>query len=271
VTGAAERQIRLTLHYDGGGYSGWQVQPGARTVQAELEAVLERLVGAPVRAVAAGRTDTGVHAVGQVVSVGVPARWRAGELRRALNALLPADVWVKDVVEVGADFHARFSAIARGYVYRVGLVDACASPFRRRYCWLLPMTAGGPRLNATLLDDAAARLRGRHSFAAFAKAGQEERGDECTVLRSEWSRWAAGVQYVIVADRFLHHMVRYVVGTVVDVARGRRPAEDVVALLERRSDVTTSPPAPARGLYLARVYYDERDLNRAERIDEDLP
>ncbi|MGH7474877.1 MAG: tRNA pseudouridine(38-40) synthase TruA [Longimicrobiales bacterium] len=271
-----ERRVRFTLQYDGSVFQGWQTQPGARTVQSEVEGALSRLVDRPVRVVAAGRTDRGVHATGQVVSVVVPPKWSPEALRRALNALLPAEVRVTAASEAAPPFHARYSAVARGYVYRLGTHPLAHSPFRRRWCWPLAEALEqdarrGLAFDVAWLRQAAAALAGRRAFRAFAKAGQEERGDVCTVHRAAWQEWASGLQLVIVADRFLHHMVRYLVGTMVDIARGRRPGEDWVRLLDGDADVTTSPPAPPEGLFLVRVYYDTTELEAEESFDEDLP
>jgi len=254
---ASERRFRLTLHYDGERFHGWQVQPSVRTVQGEVEAALARITGGrPVSVIAAGRTDTGVHATGQVVSVAMPARWDRTSLERALNAVLPADVWVAAVDEAPLAFHARFDAVGRAYLYHVGTARSANSPFQRRWCWPL-----GEAIDFERVCSAAARFRGTHEFSAFARSGQPERGYRCTVFRSEWSEWgASGYEYRVVANRFLHHMVRYMVGTMIDVARGRRPVDDVDMLLGPGTGIVTSPPAPANGLCLVRVYYDETEL-----------
>jgi tRNA pseudouridine38-40 synthase len=246
-----DRRIRLTLHYNGAAFRGWQAQPDARTVQREVEAALGRLTGRRTAVVAAGRTDSGVHATGQVASALVPARWSAVELRRALNAVLPRDVWVAEAVEADPAFHARYDAVGRAYLYRVGTVEACASPFERWRCWPL-----AEALERALLEEGAAAFLGEHPFGAFAKTGQPERGERCRVLRSEWQPWEdLGMTYHVTANRFLHHMVRYMVGTMVDAARGRRPVHDIAALLAGAADQTTSPPAPPAGLFLTRVHY----------------
>ena len=245
-----ERRFKLTLHYDGAGFFGWQVQPGVRTVQAELEAALSRLRNSPTTVIAAGRTDRGVHATGQVVSATMPAKWSAGELHRALNAVLPEDIWISAVEEAAPDFHARYDATARSYIYRIGTVPEAASPFARRHCWALGVPLSLEKLNA-----AAKRFLGQHSFRAFAKAGQPERGETCTVTAAEWRASADGVEFRVTADRFLHHMVRYMVGTMVDVARERRPVSDIDELLSGSSTLETSPPAPPEGLFLSHVSY----------------
>lgn len=262
-----ERRIKLTLQYDGSGFYGWQVQPGARTVQGVLEEAVSRLANRPTTVVGAGRTDRGVHATGQVASVLVPAKWAPESLRKALNAILPPDIRVSAAEEVPLDFHARFDAKARSYVYRVGTTESALSPFRRRWCWPLAR-----ELDRSALDAAAGRIVGDHSFRAFAKAGQEERGDRCTVMRAEWRAWRTiGVEFHITANRFLHHMVRYLVGTMVDIALGRRPVEDMARLLAGEPGLETSPPAPPEGLFLTHVAYNETERQPEEAENEDLP
>jgi tRNA pseudouridine38-40 synthase len=266
---AVPRRIRLTLHYDGSGFHGWQVQPTVRSVQGELDAALSRLADRRVTSIAAGRTDTGVHATGQVVSVEMADRWTPTSLMKSLNAILPSDIWVADAAAVGAAFHARYSAIARGYIYRVGTTELAGSPFRRRWCW----PVAGP-LDHGVLTESASAIRGEHSFRGYAKAGQPERGYTCTVHEARWLEWRGnGLEFRIIANRFLHHMVRYLVGTMVDVARGRRPPSEVAALLDdsRPDTVETSPPAPAAGLFLVRVYYDPSELEAGGPDNECLP
>lgn len=257
--------MKLTLHYDGAGFFGWQTQPDARTVQSELESALERLTQARGRVIAAGRTDRGVHATGQVVGVEVPLRWEPPELRRALNAVLPPDVWVVSAEAVPWSFHARYDAMARAYVYRVGVHESARSPFLRRWCWPL-----GRALAPAALEASAARFAGEHSFRAFAKSGQPERGEMCTVHRAVWRPWRSfGWELHVTANRFLHHMVRYMVGTMVDVGLGRRPVDDIDRLLWNEPGVETSVPAPPEGLFLSRVIYTHGDLE-SETEDEVL-
>lgn len=258
------RRVKLTLHYDGAGFFGWQTQPGTRTVQGELESALERLTQVRASVIAAGRTDRGVHATGQVVGVTVPARWEPAELRRALNAVLPNDVWVVRAEAVPRSFHARYDAIGRAYVYRVGVDESAHSPFLRRWCWPL-----GRALAPAALEAAASRFPGEHSFRAFAKAGQPERGEMCTVHRVEWRPWSTlGWELHVTANRFLHHMVRYMVGTMVDVGLDRRPVDDVDRLLANEAGYETSVPAPPEGLFLSRVIYtrDERESETADEV-----
>jgi tRNA pseudouridine(38-40) synthase len=144
----------------------------------------------------------------------------------------------------------RYDAVARSYFYRIGTVPEAMSPFHRRWCW--PMRG---ELDLARLNAGAQIFLGEHSFVAFAKSGQPERGEMCTVAKSQWSRWSCGVQFDVTANRFLHHMVRYMVGTMVDVALERRPVADIYRLLHDRGDLDTSPPAPAEGLFLSHVEY----------------
>lgn len=244
-------RIRLKLHYDGAGFFGWQLQARERTVQGEVERVLARLLNRPVRIIGSGRTDRGVHATGQVAAVDVPVRWQPSELRRALNALLPRDVWVASAEVAPARFHPRYDARRREYVYRVGTAPDAASPFHARWCWPLARP-----LDLALMARATESLVGDHSFRAFAKAGQEERGDRCEVFSASWLEWAPlGIEFHVAANRFLHHMVRYLVGTLVDVGLGKRSPDDLAALLGGDTPLETSPPAPPEGLFLTRVVY----------------
>ena len=245
------RRFCLTLHYDGGAFHGWQLQPTERSVQGELEEVLERLFTRPVRVIGSGRTDRGVHAVGQVVAVDAPEKWTPGELRRALNALLSDDVWVSDARLAAAHFHPRYGALSRAYVYRIGLVAEARSPFHARWCWPLEEA-----LDLQAMELAARLIPGDHSFRAFAKAGQEHRGDRCIVTDARWAEWPGmGLEFHITANRFLHHMVRYLVGTLVEIGLGRRTAEEMTRLIAGDPALRTSPPAPPEGLFLRAVRY----------------
>jgi len=248
----AERTVQLVLHYDGAGFSGWQRQPERRTVQQVVEDALERLCTAPVPALGSGRTDAGVHARGQAVGVRVPDRWDVRKLRRAMNAVLPADVWVAKAFEMRAEFHARYSAVSRRYSYVVGTDEEAQSPFRGRY-----ELAFGHALDRGALDAAAAHREGEHSFRGFAVQGTAPAHDDhrCRVLHAAWRDRPGGLVFEIEANRFLHHMVRFLVGTMLDVATGRRPVADIARLLAAPSNADVSPPAPPHALFLERVSY----------------
>src|SRR3954466_13488857 len=177
------RTLQLVLHYDGTGFSGWQRQPDRRTVQGVLEEALGRLCAGPIAALGSGRTDAGVHARGQAVGVRVPEKWTAAALRRALNAILPRDLWVAAVHCMQDEFHARYSAIARRYSYFIGTDDAAASPFRRATEWAYPRA-----LDVERLEQSAALITGEHIFRAFAVRGTAPADDDhrCTIARAQW-------------------------------------------------------------------------------------
>jgi tRNA pseudouridine38-40 synthase len=246
------RTFLALLDYDGRDFVGWQRQRVGRSVQGEVERVLERIAGVRVPANASGRTDAGVHAVGMGVSFTLPAKWDAATVRRALNALLPDDCWAEAVHPMRDGFHARKSARERRYRYDIGLDDAAHSPFRRRYEWPLARP-----LDVAALEAAAAELRGEHDFRGYAARGAEKPHWRCTVRVAEWELRpdGAGVRFHIAADRFLHHMVRMLVGTMVDVGLGRRPLADVGRLLASTDNQETSPPAPPQGLYFVAADY----------------
>ena len=246
------RTFLAELVFDGREFAGWQRQPNERTVQQELERVLERLAGGQIVAHAAGRTDAGVHSEGLAVSFTFPAQWQEARLSAALNALLPEDCWVRTLRPVPAGFHARKSALHRRYRYVVGTDAAARSPFRHPYEWALCRP-----LNGELLTHAADQIAGTHDFEAFSVRGQQKSHHRCTVHLARWVERPAGAgfDFHVAADRFLHHMVRMLVGTMVDIAQERRPPGDMVRLLELRDNQQTSAPAPPQGLYFVRAEY----------------
>jgi len=246
------RTFLATLHFDGTGFLGWQRQPAGRSVQLEFERVLERLFGHRAPATAAGRTDAGVHALGLGVSFVAPASWTAPPLGRALNALLPRDCWVESVHPMRSGFHARKSAVSRRYRYDIGTDGASASPFRRPFEWALarPLDLGALRAAASL-------VQGEHDFRAFAAKGEPKSHYRCRLAVAEWAERpeGKGVSFHVEADRFLHHMVRMLVGTMADIGLGRRPLSDIDLLLKRGDNQPTSPPAPPQGLYFVTATY----------------
>ncbi|MFL5489011.1 MAG: tRNA pseudouridine(38-40) synthase TruA [Gemmatimonadaceae bacterium] len=246
------RTVQLVLHYDGAGFSGWQRQPNERTVQGILEAAVSRLCGEPVAVVGAGRTDAGVHARGQAAGARVPEKWTASALRRSMNAILPDDVWIAAAFEMRDEFHPRYSAISRSYSYFVGTDDFASSPFRRKHelAWKKP-------LDLDRLSAAARTVEGDHSFRAFAVKGTAPERDEhrCNVSDAKWRRRDGGLVFDVRADRFLHHMVRFLVGTMLDIGEGRREVSVMSELLGSEENSQVSAPAPPHALFLERVDY----------------
>ncbi len=244
--------ILLVTQYDGGRFAGWQRQPSVRTVQGDMESALGRLCGTHVSAIGAGRTDAGVHAHGQGVGVRVPGRWTAASLQRAMNALLPDDIWIAEAHRMIPDFHPRRSATARRYGYLLGSDDSARSPFRRRYEWAVRRP-----LDADALHGEAECLLGEHTFRAFAIAHTAPVDDHhrCVIEHARWVERDGGWVFEVSANRFLHHMVRFLVGTMVEVAVGKKPRGSMARLLLAPDNKDTAAPAPAQGLSLREVVY----------------
>jgi tRNA pseudouridine38-40 synthase len=254
------RTLQLVLQYDGTSFAGWQRQLAERTVQGVLEDALETLCGAHVTVYGAGRTDAGVHATGQSAGVRVADKWTAITLRKALNAVLPKDVWVAQSREMHPDFHARFSAVSRSYRYLIATGLDADSPFRRNR-----EVAWKRNVDRRLLDDGANLILGDNCFKGFAVRGTAPDSDDhrCTIIEAAWSDREGGLVFFIKANRFLHHMVRFLVGTMLDVASGRRDIADIRMLLNAGDNQSVSPPAPAHWLYLENVEYP-RELYLAD-------
>ena len=244
--------LRLTLQYDGTEYVGWQRQANGVSIQGMLEDALRPIEGGPVAVHGAGRTDAGVHALGQVASVTLSAKIDAVTLARALNAVLPHDVRVASAEEAAPGFHARFSAVAKTYEYRI-LNGPLVSPFLHRYVWHV-----SGRLDLDPMRAAADILAGRHDFTAFQAAGSAVVPTTRTVHSIEWEDGSVDRPLVlrITGDGFLRHMVRNIVGTLVEVGSGRWPPSRVGDVLASRDRTQAGPTAPARGLFLVSVAYE---------------
>jgi len=247
--------IRLTIAYDGTPFAGWAAQPGLRTVQGELEAALETIFQRPVPLTVAGRTDAGVHAWGQVASFDPPGGLPDGFTRR-VNSMLPPEIAVLAAEQAAAGFDARRDARSRTYCYWV-----IASPVRnplqmnRALWWPYPV-------DIEVLEGCAELIKGTHDFTAFTPTQTEHLRFERDVLRSEWMGPPLGepfpgrlLEFWIEADAFMRHMVRVLVGTMLEVAAGRRPVEDFERLLAGAPRDRAGETAPAHGLYLASVRY----------------
>jgi tRNA pseudouridine38-40 synthase len=243
------RTLRLVLAYDGTDYAGWQSQPGPPTIQGLLTQAARRLCGDDARVTGASRTDAGVHALRQTVSLRTTSGLPPAAVLGALNAALPGNIRVLSACEAPPDFHARFSARGKRYLY---LIDngRIASPLLRRFAWHVPGRIDLERVRAGL-----AALRGRHDFSAFCAAAGRDRTPVCTVRAVHVRRRAARVALVISADRFLHHMVRTIVGSAVEIGRGARDPAWLGGVLAGGDRRLAGPTAPAHGLTLVRVVY----------------
>ncbi|HTK30556.1 MAG TPA: tRNA pseudouridine(38-40) synthase TruA [Candidatus Saccharimonadaceae bacterium] len=240
--------FRLEIAYDGTEFHGWQIQPGQRTVQGTLEVALKDVLGvAPAALSGAGRTDAGVHARGQVVSFAAATRLPARALPPELNRRLPGDVRVRAAREAEEGFHARFSATARRYAY--WLLDR-EDVLWERFAWHPRAETQGDAL-----DRATQPLEGTHDCSAFRAAGGAPSRPLCRVIRAGWSRWERGWRLDIVADHFLYHMVRNIVGTVLAAAATQDPAAHMRRVLNSRDRRAAGRTAPAHGLSLEQVFY----------------
>lgn len=245
------RNLKLVIEYDGTDFSGWQVQPERRTVQGVIEDALFDLAGERARVTGAGRTDAGVHALGQVASVRTALELAAERIGPALNARLPDDVRIISVEDAPESFHARYDATSRSYFYLIGGAE---SPIWRRNRWFVRA-----ELDAEAMRGALETLVGEHDFSSFALTGSEPEHHRCRVteISLECDVRFGGLTVVgIVANRFLRGMVRSIVGTLVQVGTGKLTPAGFGEILEARDRGAAGPTAPPMGLYLSEVRYD---------------
>jgi tRNA pseudouridine38-40 synthase len=245
-----KHRYRAVVSYDGTDFSGWQVQAGRRTVQAVLQEAIRSVVGADVQVFCSGRTDAGVHARGQVVHFDLPEKRPARKLFLAFNARLPEDVRIERITGTRPDFDARFSAKSKEYRYFIWNHPVATPDLRRTRAHVRP------RLDVASMKRAAARLEGRHDFAAFcANPGYERDGTVRRLDRLRVSRRGSEVVIIARGEGFLYRMVRSLAGFLIRVGLGELAPEDATRILESRERTAHVPTAPARGLFLWRVYY----------------
>lgn len=242
------KTYKLVLAYDGTDFHGWQVQPGQRTVQGVVEEALSKvLAGEAVEVQGAGRTDAGVHARGQAASFRSGTRLPARAVMAELARRLPRDVVARSLEEAAEDFHARHSAVGRRYAYRLIRDD---DPLLGRFAWK-PRAAAAPES----LDRATRALEGEHDCSSFQSTGSSPSNPVCRVARARWRAWEWGFMLDLVADHFLYHMVRTVVGTAFAAARAPDPAAEMLRVLAARNRKEAGVTAPAHGLCLEEVFY----------------
>ena len=262
------RNIKLVIEYDGTNYCGWQIQPGLETIQGVIQSKLSMITKADTKLAGAGRTDSGVHALGQAANFRTNSRMTPQEFKAALNSVLPKDIVVAHVEEVESDFHARFSARKRTYRYTI-LNDTTSSAFLRNYTYLVPQD-----IDTDGMADACKWLLGTHDFSSFASTGDPVRSfvrtvsdarilyaDECSPLHpSQQVEGRFGVRHCLIhfqieANAFLRGMVRAIAGTLLEMGKGKISPEEMRGIIEAKDREAAGPSLPARGLCLMRVDY----------------
>ncbi|MBN9617915.1 MAG: tRNA pseudouridine(38-40) synthase TruA [Acidobacteriales bacterium 59-55] len=257
---------KTILAYDGTPFHGWQVQPGLSTVQGTLAEAVRRITGESVLPQGSGRTDAGVHALGQVATFSLDGSIPPANFHRALNHALPASIRVLSIEHAPDRFHARHSAVRKTYEYRIHPIGSICSPMLAPFVWACPFA-----LDLTALEQAAADVLGTHDFSSFAAVDPDlatrnrEEGDASdpgdttgsirTIYHTTWRERDGLLVYRVTGSGFLHHMVRNLVGTFVEVGRGRLPADSIPAILSESNRSAAGPTAPASGLFLIEVEY----------------
>jgi tRNA pseudouridine38-40 synthase len=241
------RNIKLLIEYDGTNYVGWQRQENGKSIQGEIESVLHQMLQEKVNVIGAGRTDAGVHAHGQVANFRTETNLDLISIKGGLNGMLPEDIVVQNVQEVSLDFHARYSAKERQYSYTI----TCAPlAMMRNYSWYVKYS-----LDIDLMKKAASAIAGKHDFESFCKVNSEVDHHFCNVNSAMWQEEGSLLRLKISADRFLHGMVRALVGTMVDIGRGYTPFEDLIKILKKKNRAEAGMSAPAKGLVLEEIIY----------------
>lgn len=241
------RNIKLLLEYDGTEYVGWQIQDNGRSVQGELEHALSTVTQQPVRLIGAGRTDAGVHARGQVAHFHTESSLSAEQLKMGVNALVADDLRVLDAQEVSMEFHARYSAKQRNYEYTI---IRKPHPLLRRVSWYVSYA-----MDMGAFLKCSEQLLGRRDFRSFCKNGDQRENTVCSVSTARWAEQGDILRFEIGADRFVHGMVRALVGTMIDVARGYLDFAEFLKIIQARDRKAAGTSAPAQGLVLQSVEY----------------
>ena len=247
----SEKNFKLTIQYLGTPYNGWQYQPNRPTVQGEIESAFIKILHKNkqnINLIGSGRTDSGVHAIGQIANIIINTDLSSNDLKNALNANLSNNIFIKSCEEVNLDFHSRFSAIKRSYFYKI---SQKYSPFLNNREWFNESS-----LDLDLLDYSAKSILGNHDFTLLSKFNPDLKNRECVIHESYWSFVDNKLIYNITSNRFLHHMVRYIVGTMIEVAKQNILMDNFLDLLNNRESGCPIFRAPSDGLYLNKVYYE---------------
>ena len=254
--------IRLVLEYDGSRYAGWQRQPDQPTIQQAVETAVFQLTQETVSVIGAGRTDSGVHALGQVASFRIQRQWTPREWLRGLNARLPDDIAVRSAAMVSDDFHARYAATGKLYEYRI-LNRGERPALDRAYVWHVHKA-----LDLAAMEEAAASLVGSHDFSSFEGSLTDNEDPVCDLRKLSVSRQAGLLRIEAYADRFLKHMVRAIVGTLVEVGHGKRTPAALRTVLAAKDRTAAGRTAPPHGLFLVRVDYDDGSAGEDDSLQQ---
>lgn len=241
------RNIKIVIEYEGTDFYGWQRQPNSRTVQGKIEDKLKEILQEEVTLIGSGRTDAGVHALEQVANFKTESKLDLDSILKGLNSLLPEDILIKEIEEVDSDFNARYSARSRVYRYKIHLAK---NVFLRKYVWEVLYNLDFEKINS-----ATQLIKGKHDFTSFCVTGSAKENNQCEILKALWDKDGKNLEFEIEADRFLHSMVRSLVGTLVDVGRGYFTLEDFSEILKAKDHTKAGLTAPAKGLYLVKVNY----------------
>ena len=241
------RNIKLEIEYDGTDFYGWQIQPKLRTVQGEIQDKLKTILGHKINLIGAGRTDVGVHALGQAANFKTTSEVSKNSIINGLNGLLPDDIVIKRIEEVDLNFNSRYNAKSRLYKYRIYLGRTA---IWRKYVWEVLYS-----LNLENILEATKKIQGEHDFSSFCVAESTKDNNACRVFSAIWEKSSDELIFKIEADRFLHAMVRSLAGTLIEVGRGYFSVSDFVNIMEAKDRKKAGPTAPACGLYLIEVKY----------------
>ena len=239
----------MTIQYDGTSLYGWQAQSDERTVQGDIEVALKKIFkNQKINLIGSGRTDSGVHALGQIANIKLDTDMENESLLNAVNGNLDDnDITITNVDKVNSDFHSRFSALKREYIYKISTEY---SPIERDYYWSIQ-----EEINIQKLHDCAKLIIGEHDFTQLSKKNDEIDNKICNIYLSEWDIFENKIHYKIIANRFLHHMVRYLVGTMIEVSKNRSFTTNDFDLMLQGKDREQIFRAPSKGLYLKKIYY----------------
>lgn len=260
------RNILIKIEYDGSAYSGWQIQPAVPTVQGEIERALRQTLGRDIQINGTSRTDAGVHALGQCASFEIEEGIPTERIPYALNNALPGDIRILSAEEMPEDFHARFSSKGKTYIYKM---KEHVNAFESRYCY--EVSEG---LDFEAMQKAATYIKGEHDFKCFQASGSDEKLTtvrtifDIQVLKNEPGDSNIEYELIVSGDGFLYNMVRIITGTLVDVGAGKIPPEELPAIIEGRDRTRAGHTAPPQGLYLAKVYYGDDELQEESLFKE---